>query len=171
MCCYIKQGHCRMGDKCWYSHTGSDSTPCHYGVSCTKGHAELVKAHPGASSAAKPVKKAKSKKTKAAAAAPAAQPQAAPVQQQQQQQQQDGLFFDGRQHQHYQPQQQFQQPQQQQAARPSAPIVPAADVVCPFCENVGCVGTQQFPIFHGAKRVMGVRGHCGFCDVTFALSS
>jgi hypothetical protein len=43
MCCYWKRGSCSMGDSCWYSHEGTADTPCHYGVTCRKGHRDLVR--------------------------------------------------------------------------------------------------------------------------------
>eukprot|EP00760_Papus_ankaliazontas_P033085 PhM_4_TR616/c0_g1_i1/m.82824 len=41
MCCYHKRGVCKKGSACWYSHEGSESTPCHYGVKCVAGHSTL----------------------------------------------------------------------------------------------------------------------------------
>jgi len=45
MCCYFKQGHCHMGDQCWYAHEGTAETPCHYGAKCRKGHKNLVRSN------------------------------------------------------------------------------------------------------------------------------
>lgn len=43
MCCYFKQkGYCKMGEACWYAHSGDLYTPCHYGTSCKAGHATLT---------------------------------------------------------------------------------------------------------------------------------
>ena len=159
MCCYFKlQGWCKMGDQCWYAHHGDASTPCHYGAGCKKGHKQLVRSN---DAAALPVKAAAPLRGHAAKAKQLATHV--------QHSYRDGPYGDAPWADHDAPRPHYVHVPSR--PRSSMPLEDAPDLPCPFCGQRGVVKTQHFPVFVGATRTTGVRGHCADCMRTFALTS